>query len=89
MVRAWAGRGSHSLSAGEWGAARVESHELEAQASRGFAPSTSLPLTDGGGNGPGDGRLVLYTRGEASDAFSLILQGKVLIRTGAGPRCCC
>lgn len=34
-----------------------------------------------------DPALVLYTRGEPSDTFTLILQGKVLIRTGAGLHC--
>lgn len=73
------------MSAGEWGAARVESHELETVSSRDSPPAASLPLggSSDAGNGPGDGRLVLYRRGEACDAFSLILQGKVLIRTGA------
>lgn len=37
----------------------------------------------GSSSDAGEASMVLYTRGEPSDTFTLILQGKALIRTGA------
>ncbi len=37
----------------------------------------------GSSSDAGEASVVLYTRGEPSDTFTLILQGKALIRTGA------
>lgn len=56
---------------GEWAAARTSSRmSLDMAAS-------------GSSSDAGEASVVLYTRGEPSDTFTLILQGKALIRTGA------
>ncbi|BDA50022.1 Metal transporter CNNM4 [Coccomyxa sp. Obi] len=63
--------GSLEGTVGEWAAARTSSRmSLDMAAS-------------GSSSDAGEASVVLYTRGEPSDTFTLILQGKALIRTGA------
>jgi hypothetical protein len=77
----------------EWGAARAAARAgAEPRASLDTAAPSSA-ASSGDGSGGEAGPTVLYDKGTPSDCFTLILQGKVLIRTGAADstgwwKCC-
>lgn len=65
----------------EWGAARAAMRSNEVRVS--LDHTASLSSNGDGGGSSIEAATVLYDQGKASDCFTIILQGKALIRTGA------